>query len=636
MLKYLNNQQKNQVKRLEKLNSYVAKDPSELNSDQLKSIEEIPRIEFYLGKLSDMLQLMELEESTHLKSVAHAESELKEVNQKLELRKKEIEALNAAHTEQFANVNLVKDTLSMIFRLYNKSLSEADLTKCQRLERSFKLNDDFTVDAEALAIIKDIQYELIKLYRKYFKGNDSLPKSELVGSSWQISEGQSMFTKTQLPPILDKSTLLVHFTGPHGTDIIHACFDGLAQLSSTVKFNIKDINIHRAWHDVQVMLCLNVLKMKSEDLINKFDELAEKWHGQYHVQILNDSEYQFDSAPYPGRNKYMITVLDSNVNTKSKMLSSLADFIKICLAQKISIEVMRSLNKSHTAWDIRVSSMDPFFVVRKSLFTSLKPSPLDVAITPLSVYRKQRRLIVFDMDSTLIQEEVIDELAREYNVYDKVQEITHLAMQGKLPFSESLQQRVSMLKNAPIEIIDKVKNRIQLTNGAKELCALLKRLGFQICVLSGGFEPFIQHIQTILPIDHYFANKFVYKYTSDGYVIDGVDSNIVDAQRKADLLKIMAQAHHLNPQQVIAIGDGSNDIPMLKTAGLGIAFKAKAVVQQEIESKLSGSLLDVMYLMGYHEDEINELLKQVQLDGLPEKPKDKKKYVKKSKKQNKQ
>ena len=583
---------------------------SDLNDDQRKSVEEIPRIEFYLSKLGEMTQLMEEEDAAKTKELTQLQDQLFKSQNAVKMLKTQVSDSTATHEESLADVHLIKDTLYKVLQLYNMPLSESDLSTCQELERTVKLNPDFSISHEQLQAIKDSQSLLHRVYNRYFKDAQIPHQSpDFVGSTWNISEGQSIFTKTQLPLELKDTKLLIHFSGPHGTDIIHSCFNALDLLSTKYEFAVHDVNIHRAWHDVQVMLSLSVVYLKSQSILDIFDEMASQWHGQYHIQLLEDTtNYQFETAPYPSRNKFMITLLNNQMPSNSNC-AQISQFLKICLDLKISVEVMRSLNKQHTAWDIRVSSMNPFLIIRKSLFSAMKSNLLDVAVTPLSVYRKQRRLIVFDMDSTLIQQEVIDELARAHGCFDKVKEITHLAMQGKLDFKQSLEQRVALLNGAPISIIDDVKHDLVLTPGAIELCTLLKRLGFQICVLSGGFEPFIKHIQTMLPIDHYFANNFKIKLNENGeQVIDGLKGEIVDAQRKADLLRILAQAHHLELQQVIAIGDGSNDIPMLKTAGLGIAFKAKPIVQEQIESKLSGSLLDVMYLMGYAEEEINELL----------------------------
>eukprot|EP00834_Sanchytrium_tribonematis_P001068 NODE_23_length_42016_cov_0.755803.p6 type:complete len:653 gc:universal NODE_23_length_42016_cov_0.755803:32560-34518(+) len=610
MLKYLRNQQKNQQKRLERIKVYESKEESELNEDQKSSIREIPRIEFYLGKLTEMMQLMEAEESEHVEKIKNLQEDVDRV--KLELQEVQIT------TE---NERLVKKILYMILRLYNMPLTEPELATCQSLERQINLDKNGYSTSDVIDRLKKEEHFLTVLYTRYFK-DSSMKNSKdkaVVGSSWNISEGKSMFSATTLPQQLKNKKLLIHFAGPHGTDIIHACVESLSELSGKFDFSLHDISIHRAWHDVQVVICLTVSQLDSQLLLDKFDQMAIDWHGQYHIQVLDNAEYQFNSAPYPKRSKYLVTVLTKNRDVNAfDVLSSLTSFISVCLGNKVSIEIMKSLNRDNTAWDIRVSCEKDYYSIRKALFSALKEKGMgiDVAITPLTVYRKQRRLIVFDMDSTLIQQEVIDELAREYGVYEKVQEITHQAMAGKLEFKDSLKNRVEMLKGAPISIIEKVKQRIRLTPGAKELCFLLKRLGFQICVLSGGFEPFIEHLQTILPIDHYFANKFTYEEVDGEQIISGVHGEIVDGNRKADLMKILAQAHHLSLSQVICIGDGSNDIPMLKAAGLGIAFKAKDVVQAEIESKLSGSLLDVMYLMGYDQDEIEELLAQENFHGV--------------------
>eukprot|EP00835_Amoeboradix_gromovi_P002518 NODE_145_length_17646_cov_0.204536.p1 type:complete len:709 gc:universal NODE_145_length_17646_cov_0.204536:11004-8878(-) len=622
MLKFLKNQQKNQLKRLERLKSYQTMNPSDLNDDQLKSIDEIPTIVFYLSKLNEMTGLMEEEEKSNSQSIS-------ELNDNISNLKSMLSTMNQDHKEQLSNIRLIQNSLYMILQLYNMPLSESDLSVCQQLERNIKLEKDFSINPSHLAVVKSKQSDLLSVYNRYFDDNHSIVKSNkstnstdkrvksnsksldlsaVMGSQFNLVEGQSMFTKSQLPPVIKNNQVLIHFTGPHGTDIIHSCFHALSELSAKNQFHLQKINIHRAWHDVQVILNISVLHLDTVELTTLFDQISVKWHAQWHLkQLHSDSDYQFDSAPYPSRHQHMITILLPN--TKNSLFSSLSAFIKICLDLKISIEVMRPLNKLNSAWEFRVSSVHPFLVVRKQIYQQMRHSEINLAMSPCSIFRKQRRLIIFDMDSTLIEQEVIDELAREYGVFDKVKMITLQAMQGKIDFKESLKQRVALLRNCPVSMVQQVCNRLTLTNGALELCLMLKKLGFTTAVLSGGFEPFLKYISHLLPIDHYFGNNFNYQLVEDEKLIDGLskDQEIVDGQRKADLLQIIAQSLHVDLNQVVCIGDGSNDIPMLKIAGLGIAWNAKSVVENEIESKLNGSLLNVMYLMGYNEDEINEL-----------------------------
>jgi phosphoserine phosphatase len=233
----------------------------------------------------------------------------------------------------------------------------------------------------------------------------------------------------------------------------------------------------------------------------------------------------------------------------------------------------------------------------------------EVIFQPVNVFRRCKRLAVFDMDSTLIQQEVIDEIASFIGVQKEVSEITARAMNGELDFAASLKARVALLKGVPADVFEQLKPRITITPGAKELCKCLKRLGFALAVLSGGFQPLADWLAEQLGLDHAFANHLV----SDGKTLTGeLDPNyaIVDAEHKRNLLITLAKNKGISLQQTMAVGDGANDIPMLKTAGLGVAWKAKSRVQMEAPARLNVAegLLDLVYLLGLTGEEVRELL----------------------------
>ncbi|CAN0282565.1 unnamed protein product, partial [Chrysoparadoxa australica] len=193
------------------------------------------------------------------------------------------------------------------------------------------------------------------------------------------------------------------------------------------------------------------------------------------------------------------------------------------------------------------------------------------------VYRRIRRLIVFDMDSTLIREEVIDELAREAGVGEQVVEITEATMRGELDFRESLRKRVSLLEGLPETVLEKVASQLHLNDGADRLIKQLRELGFKTAILSGGFDYFGNHLREKLGIDYVYANKLE---IVDGKLTGKVLGDIVDADRKAALLAQLAAEQGLTLQQTIAVGDGANDLKMLGIAGMGVAFHAKPVVRE--------------------------------------------------------
>jgi len=232
---------------------------------------------------------------------------------------------------------------------------------------------------------------------------------------------------------------------------------------------------------------------------------------------------------------------------------------------------------------------------------------LDIAFQRDSAYRRNRRLVVFDMDSTLIRSEVIDELATEAGVGKQVAEITEQAMRGELDFNESFKARVALLKGLDEGALERVRERIQLTEGAERLISTLRALGYRTAILSGGFTWFGQWLQELLGIDYIHANELEIE---NGQVTGRVVGQIVNGQRKAELLRGIAAQEGISLEQVIAVGDGANDLPMLGEAGLGIAFRAKPLVKQNAEQAISTLGLDgILYLIGVRDKDQAELLK---------------------------
>jgi phosphoserine phosphatase len=230
----------------------------------------------------------------------------------------------------------------------------------------------------------------------------------------------------------------------------------------------------------------------------------------------------------------------------------------------------------------------------------------DFSVQEDTVYRRNRRLAAFDMDSTLIDAEIIDELAKLHGVGDQVSAITERAMRGELPFRESFRQRAALLKGLPESALKQVAERAELNEGAHRLIRALKLFGYKTAILSGGFQYVGDHLQRELGIDYVFANRLVIR---DGLMTGEVDGGIVDAERKAELLLEIARQEGISRQQTIAIGDGANDLPMLSAAGLGIAYHAKPLVRESASHAISNFGLDsVLYLLGFSDRDIETAL----------------------------
>lgn len=230
---------------------------------------------------------------------------------------------------------------------------------------------------------------------------------------------------------------------------------------------------------------------------------------------------------------------------------------------------------------------------------------VDIAFQRDTPYRRNRRLVCFDMDSTLIEAEVIDELAKSAGVGDQVIAITEAAMRGELDFQQSFAQRLALLKGLDESVLITIAENLRLTEGAEKLIATLKKLGYKTAILSGGFEYFGRFLQKRLGIDYVYANQLE---IVDGKVTGQVAGRVVDGARKAELLTHLARQEGIAPEQVIAVGDGANDLPMLNAAGLGIAFRAKPLVKASAEHAISTLGLDaILYLLGFRDREHGDL-----------------------------
>jgi len=243
--------------------------------------------------------------------------------------------------------------------------------------------------------------------------------------------------------------------------------------------------------------------------------------------------------------------------------------------------------------------------LKRSLLTVATNAGFDVSLQRESLYRRSKRLVVMDMDSTLITIEVIDELARAAGVGEAVSKITERAMHGEIDYDESLRQRVALLKGLDVAVLDRIASDLPLTEGAETLIRVLKRLGFKTAVLSGGFSRAAEVLKRRLGIDYAYSNNLE---VVQGKLTGRVIGPIVNAMRKAELLETIAQAEGVLLDQVIAVGDGANDLLMLERAGLGIAFHAKPKLREAADTTISAAGLDaILYLLGISARELREV-----------------------------
>lgn len=304
-----------------------------------------------------------------------------------------------------------------------------------------------------------------------------------------------------------------------------------------------------------------------------------------------------------GKNRYIITLLGRVLT--AKQIASVSRIIAdqnlnidniVRLTGRVPLDEKERTPKSCVELSVRGTPNDKKAIQQSFLELSSKLN-FDISFQQESMYRRMRRLICFDMDSTLIQTEVIDELAMRAGVGDEVKAITESAMRGEIDFSESFKQRVKLLEGLDVSVMQDIAENLPITEGLERLMRVLKRVGFKTAILSGGFSYFGNYLKERYGFDYSYANKLE---IVDGKLTGNYLGDIVDGKRKADLLTLISKVEKIDIRQTVAVGDGANDLPMLGLAGLGIAFHAKPKVIQNAEQSLSTVGIDgILYFLGY-------------------------------------
>jgi phosphoserine phosphatase len=337
-----------------------------------------------------------------------------------------------------------------------------------------------------------------------------------------------------------------------------------------------------------------------KDILFKGYELEQ----QVRFTPVSEEDYQL-WVGNQGKKRHIVTLLTRKVTAEQlQRVSSITakyglniDHIDR-LSGRMPLDTPADKGKGCIEFSVRGEAADPQ-ALRAEFLSVSQELNVDIAFQEDSLFRRNRRLAVFDMDSTLIEAEVIDELAKAAGVGDQVSAITERAMAGELDFRASFKERLALLQGLDVSVLDSIGASLRLTEGAETLFAELKRLGYKTAILSGGFSYFAKQLQAKLGIDYVFANELA---VVDGKVTGVAVEPIVDAQRKADLLRELAHKEGLRLEQTIAVGDGANDLPMLAIAGLGVAFRAKPLVKQSAKQAISTLGLDgVLYLLGFRD-----------------------------------
>ncbi len=405
---------------------------------------------------------------------------------------------------------------------------------------------------------------------------------------------------------MGKEQILVRITGKDRIGLTVSIMTILA------KYDAEVLDIGQA--DIHSTLSLGILIRIDEEhsgqvmkeLLFKTTELGV----QIGFEPVADDDYEA-WAGRQGRNRYILTVIGRSLSARQIEAAS-----EVVAEQGLNIDSIKRLTG-------RPSIMHPERNTRSCIEFSVRGTPVDkeamqARLMQLSsememdfsfqkddMYRRMRRLICFDMDSTLIQAECIDELARRHGVYDEVAAITEQAMRGEIDFRESFTRRVALLKGLDVSVMQDIAEHLPITEGTDRLMSVLKTCGYKIAILSGGFTYFGEYLRRRFGIDYVYANEL--EIGEDGRLTGRYLGEIVDGRRKADLLKLIAQTERVNLAQTIAVGDGANDLPMLSEAGLGIAFHAKPRVVANARQSINTIGLDgVLYFLGFKDSHLGE------------------------------
>lgn len=400
--------------------------------------------------------------------------------------------------------------------------------------------------------------------------------------------------------------ILIRITGQDRPGLTAAVMGILA------RYNARILDIGQA--DIHSTLSLGILiridDTHSGQVMKELLFKAEELNVNIGFAPISDDEYE-SWVDHQGKNRYILTVIGRSLSAKQ-----IAAATKIIAEQGLNIDFIRRMTG-------RMSIKHPERNVRACIEFSLRGTPkdrelmqsklmhlaseqeIDFSFQRDDMYRRMRRLICFDMDSTLIQTECIDELAARAGVGDKVKAITERAMRGEIDFKESFTERVALLKGLDVSVMQDIAEHMPITEGADRLMSVLKRCGYKIAILSGGFTFFGEQLRRRYGIDYVYANEL--EIDENGKLTGRYVGDIVDGKRKAELLKLIAQVEQVNLAQTIAVGDGANDLPMISEAGLGIAFHAKPRVKATAQQSINNIGLDgVLYFLGFKDSYLGE------------------------------
>ena len=406
---------------------------------------------------------------------------------------------------------------------------------------------------------------------------------------------------------MNSELILLNISGADRTGITASLMEILAKYGAKI-LDIGQADIH---HTLSLGILIKTSSERSGQILKELLFKTRDLNVQVNFDLVSEEDYN-DWVSRQGKNRYIVTVLGREITARQ-----LAEVTRIIADQGLNIEtIMRltgrmpldesvqPLTKGCIELSVRGTPKD--IVKMHAEFMELAASlNFDISLQEDTIFRRSRRLICFDMDSTLIRTEVIDELADRAGVGEEVRKITESAMRGEIDFVESFTRRVALLKGLDVSVMKEIAENLPITEGVERMMSVLKRSGYKTAILSGGFTYFGNYLKQKFGFDYVYANEL--EIGPDGKLTGRFVGDVVDGNRKKDLLRLIAQVENINIEQTIAVGDGANDLPMLSTAGLGIAFHAKPKVKASASQSISTIGIDgVLYFLGFKDSYIQQ------------------------------